>query len=171
MRIMRLVLFMALTALLAGCGSSGGVAGSSVEPGPGADPVPTKATVTIGTQAASAATVIYGVEFILHLPAGVTVPADPATGDVQPGLLRFANSGAFAGAKYLPATATARASVKMVIADTGGFTVGDLATLTCSVSPGVTVSAAEFSLDEFIAIDADTAVMPGITPHFTVQTQ
>lgn len=168
---MRIIWFILLTALVTGCGSSGGVTGNAVDPdSPGPVPKPTRATVSISTSAASAATIIYGVGFVLHLPAGVTVPAK-ADGEVLDGILQTTGSGVFAGARYVPATATARASVKVDIADEGGFAVGDLATLTCAIAPPSAVSATGFTLSDFVAKDADGAVMLGITPHFSVQTQ
>ena len=169
---MRIIWFILLTALVTGCGSSGGVTGNAVDPGPGPGPAPapSQATVYISTSAASAATIIYGVGFVLQLPAGVTVPAK-ADGEVLDGILKTSDSGVSAGARYVPATATARASVKVNIFDPGGFAVGELATLTCAIAPQSTVSATGFTLSDFVAKDADGAVMGGITPHFSVQTQ
>ena len=169
---MRIVWFILLTVLITGCGSGGGVTGNAVDPvpSPGPAPAPSQATVYITTSAASAATIIYGVEFVLHLPAGATVPAK-ADGEVLDGILQTADSGVSAGARYVPATATARASVKVNIFDPGGFAVGDLATLTCTIAPPSTVSATGFTLKDFVAKDADGVVMLGITPHFSVQTQ
>jgi hypothetical protein len=161
---MRLIWLALVTALLAGCGGGGGggAAGNAGEPG--------TVTVELSTRAATAGTVIYGVELTLHLPAGVTLPADPVTGEVSAGLLHPADAAAFAGARYLPATTGAKASVKVNIADPTGFGIGGLATLTCSVAPGVSVNVSDFSLDGFSARDANAAVIPGITPHFTVRT-
>jgi len=169
---MRIIWFILLAALVAGCGSGGGVTGNAVEPGPGPvpAPAPSQATVYITTSAASAATVIYGVELVLHLPAGVTVPAKP-DGEVLDGILQTAGSGVSAGARYVPATASARASVKIIIPDPGGFAVGDLAALTCTIAPPASVKATDFTLVDFVAKDANGATMGGITPHFTVQTQ
>lgn len=158
-----------LIAFVAGCGSGG--SGNSIGSGAGTEPVATRAAVKISTLAASAETTIYGVEFVLNLPEGVTVSADPATGAVQLDVLSLANSGAFAGARYLPATAGSQGSVTVVIADAGGFTVGELATLTCSFAPGLTVTPAGFSLQRFIAKNQNGAEMTGISPHFTVQKQ
>jgi len=164
---MRVLLFAMITALLAGCGSGSG--GTAIDPGP--TPVAGTASVDIFTQAASAETVVYAVEFVLHLPAGVTVSADSGSGAVTPGVLALADGGALAGAKYVPATATSQAQVKVNIADSGGFTVGNLATLTCTVSAGTTVNKTGFSLDGFVAKDANGAVLPGISSRFAVRTQ
>lgn len=163
---MRILLFAMIAALLAGCGSGSG--GTTIDPGP--TPVAGKAIVDIFTQAASAETVVYAVEFVLHLPAGVTIPADYTSGEVQPGVLALVDGGALAGARYVPATATSQALVKVNIADPGGFTVGNLATLTCTVPAGLTVNQAGFSLDSFVAKDANGATLPGISPRFKVRT-
>jgi glycerol uptake facilitator-like aquaporin len=161
---MRLIWLALVTALLAGCGGGGGggAAGNAGEPG--------TVTVVLSTQAASAATVIYGVELTLHLPAGVTLPADPVSGLVSGGLLHPAVTADVAVARYLPAAAGVQASAKVNIAQATGFAVGGLATLTCSVAPGASANGADFSLDGFSARDANGAVIPGITPHLTVRT-
>lgn len=166
---MRIACLVLLVALLAGCGSGGGAenaAGSGAEPAP----VATSAAVDISTLSASA-TVIYGVEFVLHLPAGVTVSAEPATGRVQPDALKIADSGALAAAHYQPATPQSQSWVKVAIVDAGGFTVGHLATLTCRFDPGLAVGPAGFSLDGFTAVNANGTAMPGIAPYFTLHTQ
>ena len=167
---MRFIWIALVMALAAGCGSGGGSATPGAldsEPAP----TPTSAALEIRTLSASTAVVIYGVEFVLYLPAGVTVAADPTTGAVPPEVLRLGNSGAFAGARYRPATADTRASVTVLIADAGGFTVGDLATLTCSFAPGMAVTPAGFSLEQFVAKNANGAEMTGIAPQFSVRTQ
>ena len=160
---MRFLLLALFTALLTGCGS-GGAAGNAVDQGSG----PGTATIVLSTGAASAATVIYAVEFVLQLPAGVTLATDPANGEVMAGVLHAADSGALAGARYVPATGATRAFVKVNIADPYGFVIGDLATITCNVSQGADLSAAGFVMDGFSAIAASDAV---ITPHVAVQTQ
>jgi len=158
-------IWLALVAvLLAGCGSGGsGAAGTALQPG--------VVAVDLSTQAASPATVLYAAEFTLHLPAGVTLAADASSGEVAAGVLHPADGSALAGARYLPATAAAPAQVTVNIIDPMGFAVGDLASLNCSVAPGAALSAAGFSLDGFSARDANGAVIPGITPRFTLRTQ
>ena len=169
---MRLVWLILLAALLAGCGSGGGsTAGSTVPaPAPGTGTGAGTGTVGFSTQAASNATVLYAVQFTLHLPAGVTLPADAASGEVPAGLLHPVDTAALAGARFLPASGSTPASVRVNIADPGGFAVGNLATLTCSVAAGATAGVSGFSLDEFLAKDENGVVISGITPHFTVST-
>jgi hypothetical protein len=162
--LMRLVLVALVSSLLAGCGAGGGgAAGGTVQSG--------SVAVEFSTEAGNAATVLYAVQFTLQLPAGATLPADPASGEVSVGALRAADGAALVGARYLAATAGAPASVKVNIIDPGGFTTGVLATLTCSTAQGTVVNASAFSLAGFSAKDASGAVIPGITPHFTVKAQ
>jgi len=159
---MRLIWLAPVAALVAGCGSgSGSAAGTNLQPG--------TVNVALATQAASPATVLYAVEFTLHLPAGATLPADPASEEVTAGVLVPLDGSALAGARYLPAAAGTQASVKVNIADPGGFAVGSLATITCSVAAGAAVSASGFSLDGFSARDSNGAPLPGVTPSFTLQ--
>jgi len=161
---MRLIWLVLVAALLAGCGGGGGAAAGSASE-------PVALVVDLGTQAASPATVLYAVEFTLRLPAGVTLPADPASGEVSKGALHPVDAATYAGARYLPATTGAQASVKVNIVFAGGFAVGDFATLACSVSPAAALGGSEFSLDGFSARDANGAEITGVTPHLTVRTQ
>jgi len=87
------------------------------------------------------------------------------------GWLHPAVAADLAEASYLPATVGAGASVKVNIAAAEGFAVGDLATLTCSVTPGAALSGLGFSLDGFSARDANGVAIPGVTPRFTVRAQ
>ena len=161
---MRLIWLALLVALVAGCGSGGGGAeGSAVEPA--------QLTVQLSTDAANAATVLYAVQLTLRLPAGVAVTADPASGEVSTGVLHPVDSAALAGARYQAATAGTLGSVTLNIVDPVGFTVGALATLNCTVSPGTVPNAAGFTLEGFFAKDLNGVVIPGVTPRLTLQTQ
>ena len=163
-----IVLIALLAAVIAGCGSGGG---NSVDPTPAPAPAPGAATLRLSTEGTSSAMVIYAVEMAISLPAGVTLSVDPATGEVTSGVLYPTDGGALAGAKYIPATASSRATVRLNIADPGGFPVGSLATLSCSVLPAPPLDVSAFSVDGFSARDANGALVAGITPLLTVQTQ
>jgi hypothetical protein len=171
---MKMPLMLLVTALLAGCGSGGSSAGGAVSaaPGQGANlgQQAGTATVVVSTRAASADTVLYAVEFKLNLPPGVSVSADPASGEVSAGALHAADGGALAKARYQPATAGTRGFVLVDILDSGGFTVGGLVTLDCTASAGAEAGAAGFSLESFSARDANGAPFPGIIPELAVQT-
>jgi hypothetical protein len=161
---MRLIWLALLVALVAGCGSGGGSAGGSAVQ-------PTQLSVLLSTEAANAATVLGAVQLTLRLPAGVGVTADPTSGEVSAGVLHPTDSAALAGARYQPATASARGSVTVNIVDPVGFTVGALATLNCTISSGTAVNGAGFTLEGFSAKDLNGAVIPGVTPRLTLQTQ
>jgi hypothetical protein len=170
MRIPGLILVMAL---LAGCGSGGGSTTAAGDPGRGLGPASAagSATVNVSTRASSAETVIYAVDFTILLPAGASVAADPTTGETPAGVVRIADSRAISGARYTAATATTPGSLKVNIIDPVGLTVGDLATINCTISAGAAVTPASFSLDHFTAMDAGGASLSGIVPQFTVLTQ
>jgi len=161
---MRLIWLAWASVVLSGCGSAGGgAAGTALQPG--------VQLVEIGTGAGSAATVLYAAGFTLQLPAGVTLPADPSSGEVAAGVLQPADATALAGARYLPAADGAPAQLSVTIADPLGFAVGALATLSCSVAPGASLGASGFSLAGFSARDSNGAVIPGVTAHLTLRTQ
>ena len=128
------------------------------------------ATLSVSTRAASAATVLYGVSFTVTLPAGVSVTADPATGEVPSGVLHVKDTRALAGARLVRATATTPAALKVDIADALGFTVGDLATIECTVQPATEVTAAAFSISNFVSLDANAAPL-AVTPQLSLRTQ
>jgi uncharacterized protein YceK len=163
---MRLVWLALIVAVLAGCGSGGGgAAGSAVEPSQA------QVTVALSTEASNAATVLYAVQLTLRLPAGVAVAADPASVEVSAGVLHPADSAALAGARYQPATAGAQGSLTVNIVDPTGFTVGALATLSCSIAPGTALNGAGFTLEGFSAKDLNGVSIPGVTARLTLQTQ
>lgn len=170
-----------LTALVTGCGS-GGSGGALVDPAStggdtGGDSggtgggTATTARIRLSTRGPSAGTIIYAVELTLHLPAGVTVSADPASGLVPAGVLQAQDQGAYAGARYLPATENSDGRVVIEVADPSGFLVGAFATLSCVVPAGKTVTGAGFSLDGFSARDANGAVISGVIPELSLLTQ
>jgi len=111
------------------------------------------------------------VDLTLHLPAGVTVAADAVSGEVAAGALHLVDAAALAGARYLPATAASPASVRLILADPSGFTVGALGTLTCTATSGTIPSATSFSLDGFSARDANGVALAGIAPQLALRAQ
>ncbi len=123
---------------LVGCG--GGGSGSTA---PAGNSFQKKAYLT-GTSVQN----VKGIELTMILPAGVTVPAD-SSGQVTSGIITMLapnNSGTIQVGNYTPATATIAGSVKIVIANgTTPFSVGDFFVITCTVDPGVVVSANQFS--------------------------
>jgi hypothetical protein len=161
-----------VAALLAGCGSGGGASGTGATPGSGSqlDTGPTTATILFATKALASATVLYAVDFTLHLPQGVTVSAK-TSGEVLPDVLQVTDSRAVAGARYQQATATTGGSVLVQIVDPAGFTPGSLASLTCILARGVTIGADGFTLDGFSARDSNGVAMPGVTAYFSLKTQ
>jgi hypothetical protein len=171
---MRLVWLFIVMALLAGCG---GGSGSSGTPGGGImiPEQPSAAVVEFSTVGGSADTVVYGIDMIVHLPAGVTVSADPATGEVSVDVLKSTVSGAMIGAKYVAATSTAPAYLKVNVASGTGFPQGKFATLTCKVAPGTKVGTASFTIDPFsawgVAADNSTVRLDAVRPLVTAQTQ
>ena len=160
---MRLIWLALVAALLAGCGSGGGSAGgAALQPG--------VVLVDISTRGGADTTVLNAVQCTLQLPAGVTLPVDPTSGMVSAAALHTVVTDLAAG-YYQPATSGALATVTLNVASTAGFAVGDLATLSCTVAPGTSVSASGFSLDGFSAKDSNGVVIPGITARFAVRTQ
>ena len=168
---MKTVWLVLLCAFLAACGSgskeSGGTGGKVMTP----DQVTGTARLLISSRGPTADTVLYAAQFTLHLPPGVTLPTSSEGGLLPSGVLVPAPVGSFAGATYRPATEGAAASVQVNITRPGGFTVGPLATLNCSVATGTELAATSFTLDAFSARDSNGIAIPGITGHLALLTQ
>jgi hypothetical protein len=155
----RLLLSVAMAALIAGCGGgSGGVAETGGS-----------ATLELAAKAATAETVLYAVEVTVRLPAGVTVDADPATGELAQGTLQSEVKGALVAGKFVPATATTPATVKIALAYPSGFTAGGLAAVSCRLAPGTAPNPADFVAQDFSARDANGRAMTGVAAEFSLQ--
>ncbi|HBA86835.1 MAG TPA: hypothetical protein DCZ75_02280 [Geobacter sp.] len=168
---MKTVWLVLVCAFLAACGSGSkegsGTGGKVMTP----DQVTATARLQIASQGPTADAVLYAAQFTLHLPQGVTLPTSTEGGLLPPGVLVPAPSGSYAGATYLPATNGSAASVQVNITHPGGFTVGPLATLNCSVSPGTDVAATSFTLEAFSARDGNGIEIPEITAHLALLKQ
>lgn len=169
---MRTIWLVLICILLAACGSGSSPGGSDTGEKV-MNPAPTAGTarLLIAGQGPTADTVLYAAQFTLDLPAGVTLPSTSEGGLLPSEVLVAAPAGSYAGGTYLPATAGAAASVQVNITHPGGFTVGPLATLTCSVAAGTEITASSFTVKMFSARDSSGSPLPQITPHLTLLTQ
>lgn len=168
---MRVAWLIILCAFIAGCGS--GSNGTTATEGnvmlP--QPAPGAASVQITTQGPTADTVLYAAQFTLRFPPGVSLPATTGGELLPPEVLRPAPSGSFAGASYIPPAAGLGPAIQVNVSHPGGFTVGPLATVNCTVTPGVELSAGDITIQGFSARDSNGAPIPGIATRLTLQTQ
>ena len=168
---MRSFSLLVLLLLLSACGSgsqgSAGTDANALQP----LPVAGAATLRINTQGASADTVLYGAQFTLRFPPGISLPAATGQGLLPAGVLIPAAGGSYAGANYLDSAAGAGPTLQVNISHPSGFTVGPLAAVNCTVAPGVEYGAGDVTLENFSARDADGAHIPGITATATLQTK
>ncbi len=168
---MRVLVLLLLCALIAGCGSSGSTGGNGTD-GNVLVPQPTPAPVqvVISTSAPAPDTVLYAAQFTLVLPRVLTVPG--TTGELLPsGVLQPELGGSFAGAGLVEAGAQPGQVLLVNISRPGGFTVGPLATLNCTLAPGAGVASSEIVLSGFSARDSNGAPIAGIVPHLALKTQ
>lgn len=168
---MRVLCFLLLCSLITGCGSSGSTGGSGTEGNvlvP--QPIPAPAQVVISTSGPAPDTVLYGAQFTLALPKALTVP-DVAGNLLPAGVLQPAPSGSFAGAAFVGALPDAGQVLLVNISHPGGFTVGPLVTLNCTLAPGTGVASSEIALSGFSARDSNGAPIAGIVPHLALKTQ
>lgn len=171
---MKLLWLVVLCLFLTACGGGSGASGSPGDDGNvlTPDPVSGTARVTVSTLGPSADSVFYAAQFTLRLPAGISVPTNAASAIVADGVLVPAVGGAYAGASVVaPAGAASGPLLLINITHPGGVTVGPLATITCTVAAGAAPAAGAFSIDAFSARDANGAVISGINPRLTLQTQ
>lgn len=168
---MRVFFLLLLCSVITGCGSSGSTGGSGTEGNvlvP--QPTPAPAQIVISTSGPAPDTVLYGAQFTLALPKALTVP--DAAGNLLPaGVLQPAPRGSFAGAAFV-GTGSEPGQVLLVnISHPGGFTVGPLATLNCTLAPGAEMASSEIVLSGFSARDSDGAPIAGVAPHLALKTQ
>lgn len=168
---MRAACLIAACAFLAGCGSGSGggsgTAGNALTP----QPVSGAARVVISTQGPSADTVLYGAQFALRFPPAASLPAATENGMLPEGVLQPAPLGSYGGASYLGSTSGSGPTIRVNIYHPTGFTVGSLATVNCTIAPGISVTAADLTLQDFSARDANGAPIPGVRAVVALQTQ
>jgi hypothetical protein len=163
---------------LSGCG--GGTAPPSPAQGTndgsifttgGANPIaaPTKGVLKL---TAGAAGTIAGIDMTINLPAGVTVAADPVTGEVTTGVVTVSGVAAAGtlgtqnatAAKYTPATAATPAQLHIVMAIVPGFSLGEFATVHFDLATGTALPTAEaFTVAGFAARGADGLGLSGVS--------
>ena len=160
-RFNRLIISFAVSTLMlfASCGGGGG--------GGSAPTQPTTATLKLITSGTG--TTIYGIDVTVDLPAGVTVKSanPPETDSGVVTVSGAALSGSLATAVYTPASGTTPGKVHILIANAAGFATGEFATLNADIAAGSTPKAADFSLVDFSAIDADGHPITVLTFGFT----
>lgn len=153
-------------ALLSGCSKGGG--------SQAADSPPLSATVS-ATVAASgelklgavgaATNLIAGMDLRVNLPAGVTVDADPATGDASTAVTisGAAVDNGLLAAKYAPASGTAPATVHIIVINAAGFHPGEFATIRFNLAEGTSLPAVgAFVITNFSAKGPDSSALSGI---------
>ncbi|GAW65982.1 lipoprotein [Geoanaerobacter pelophilus] len=141
---------------LTGCGGGGGVEAPQA-------PV---AGSSIVIETAGAATTLYGVEFTLQLPPGVTL-ATPGGGTLAAGVMVPSGgaAGADAGLSVFYDTGAAPQTVKVSLVKPSGFPVGRFLSVTLVLAQGTTLVPAAFVISGFKAWDdlASYRVNPLIT--------
>lgn len=147
------LLFILVFGLLAGCGGSSTTAAdpatTTTTTTPPTTPAPatatTKAVLRLSTQGVlPQGGQLSGLAITIQLPAGTTVATDTNTTvpTVAPGVVTVSGVAAQAGTTamlppvYTPATATAPATLQIILA--GNFGVGEFVTINCATAPGST---------------------------------
>lgn len=98
---------------------------------------------------------IGGVQATVDLPAGVTLPLNPATG--LPAVGAVTATGGAAGS-LVAVNAAIPGKIVLAIVSAAGFGPGDFVILDCTVSPGVTVAPGDFAVEP----GADIVSLKGI---------
>ncbi|SNB46774.1 hypothetical protein [Geobacter sp. DSM 9736] len=128
------VFILTLAALSAGCGGGGDAA------------PPQQRTAVITFRAVSSATLINTVSIAAVLPPGVSVATDAENPTLISAQSLAIGSGAAAGADYiLGRYSSAGRKVTIEFPHVNGFGGGEFARLTCSVTPGTTLTEADFT--------------------------
>src|SRR5512143_432320 len=123
-------IFVLAATALSGCSSGGS--------GQEADSPPLTATVAASGElklaTAGMPNTIAGIDLTVNLPAGVSVNADPATGEVVSGVVTISGAAAAGGnnlaaARYVPATDRAPAQLHIAMLNLAGFPLGEFVTI------------------------------------------
>src|SRR6185369_7278222 len=111
---------------------------------------------------------IAGMDLWVNLPAGVTVDADPSSGEAATGAVT--SSGAAGGsnslvaAKYAPAAAGTPAMLHIVVANAAGLNPGEFVTVRFNVAAGASFPALNaFTVANFSAKGLDSLPLSGMT--------
>ena len=129
------------------------------------------ATVRLSTRGGAA--VLDGIQVTLTLPAGVTIKA--AGSAASPALSPLAGlvvasglvpAGVAPVAHYTPAGPSQAAQLSLALATSAGFGVGEFATISCDVAPGVTIDNTSFGAANFSGlkvVDNNDATLSGFS--------
>lgn len=117
---------------------------------------------------------VKGIDITLLLPAGVTVKADPYTGETLPGVIAL--SGLNAGMAnsyplgfYTPAYEGSPGRVRIALMSNTAFVAGEFFTVTCDLASGVVPAASDFGYEGLTLYDAATggAITTGVSATIT----
>lgn len=143
----------------------------------------TRATLKLRTAGTlTAPSKIGGIEVVVNLPPGVSVPlSDAITGEVSPTALTVSGvapaTGTSVNGRYTAATLSAPATIKVIMTNVNGFETGEFVTVICDVTAGSVVTAAHFIPSGFKAVDSVLiggslgGIIPGITSTLTATFQ
>lgn len=113
--------------------------------------------------------IIGAIDLTLRLPAGVTVNADPTTGEVTGGAVTVSGVAAVGSSKlvvgkYIPAAGTP-AQLQISLINATGFGLGEFLTINFVMAAGATfpARATDFSVTSFSAKSLDTALLSGVS--------
>ena len=150
---------------LSGCGSGGG--DGVTQPTTAVLKISTQGTLPSGTQ-------IGGIDITIALPTGVTVksvtsPPETDSGVVVTSGVAVANSTVLS--TYTAATSASAGNVRVLLAISNGFGMGEFMTIYCDIASGSTPAASDFSLTGFAAKDLNGVLISGLNSAFTAAFQ
>jgi hypothetical protein len=148
--------------LITACSGGGGGGGNG-------SAVPTKATLKLATFGTG--TTIYGIDVTVDLAEGVTVKSS-APPLIDPGVVTpsgGAQNFTIATAVYTAASGTVPAKVRILVANTTGFTTGEFCTVNADIAAGHSPKAGDFSLESFSTSDANGNVINGLSGGVTAE--
>jgi hypothetical protein len=152
------------TLLLYGCSGGGKEAAVAA---PQASATVTGGLLKLGTLGTSS-DLIAGMDLRVNLPAGVTVAADPSSGETAAGAVTLSGAAAAGGnsllaAKYAPATAGTPATLHIVVISAAGLRPGEFATVSFNLAAGASLPALNaFTMASFSAKGLDSSTITGV---------
>lgn len=159
-------LFLLVVAALSGCSRGGSDQAADSPPLSASVNATVAASGELKLATAGTPSLIAGVDVTVILPAGVSVAADPTTGETAAGAVMISGVAAdnsLLAAKYTPASGNAPATLHIVVINAAGFHPGEFATVRFNLAQGTSFPAVgAFVITNFSAKGPDSTPLSGI---------
>ena len=165
-----LISFLMITLIIGCSGGGGGGNDSGGNSNSNGTLPPTAAVIKISTLGSPSVTPLTGAQVTVHMPTGVSVKT--FLDSTQTGTNAVVASGnAVPADLVIGAYSSTSGTVNVYVTKASGFASGEFATVTCDISSGSLLQAADFSVTDLIVSDSVGNLITGLTPSIAVTFQ